>query len=46
MFDVFLLDFAVNKNVVQICLIEVIEVVEKNIIYVLLIVDEPIDQFE
>ena len=46
MFDVFLLDLAVNENIVQICLTEVIEVVEKDIIYVLLIVDELINQFE
>ena len=46
MFDIILFNFIINENIVQINLIKVIEIVEKNIIHILLIDNQIVCQFE
>ena len=37
MFNVIFFDLVINENIIQICLIKVIEVFKKNIVHILLI---------
>ena len=37
MLNVFFFNVIINKNIIQICLIKVIQIFEKNIVYILLI---------
>ena len=46
MFDMSFANFVVNKNVVQITLYEIVDVISQHVVHVMLIIDKIVDQFE
>ena len=46
MFNVSFTSFVVNKNVVQIILHKIVDVILQNVVYVMLIINEFVDKFE
>ena len=46
MFDMIFLDLVVDENIIQICLIKIIEIFKENIVYILLINNRIVYQFK
>ena len=46
MFNVNFTSFAVNKNVVQIALHEIVNVISQNVVYIMLIINEFVNEFK